>query len=51
LEQIRTDGSDEDAARRALLPGGCFLDGVDAAEELEEDILEERLYAITTDAR
>ncbi|WP_176722476.1 NACHT domain-containing protein [Candidatus Thiosymbion oneisti] len=48
LEQIRTDDRDEDATRRALLLGGCLLDGVDAAEELEEEILAEWLHAVTT---
>lgn len=48
LEKIRTEGGDKEATPRALLLGGCLLDGVDAAEELEEEILAEWLHAVTT---
>jgi hypothetical protein len=48
LEQIRMEDDDSGIAQRALLLGGCLLDGVDAAEEMEEEILEEWLHAATT---
>ena len=47
LERIRSEGDSEQAAARALLVGGCLLDGVDGAEELEDEIAAEWLGVAT----